>query len=341
MPAPSALSAALLLAAAVSAAPAPRAVPIELPGGKAGIGFDDLLYAPRLKKLLAPGGRTGRIHLVDPKDRSVTPLGGFSARPDYGGGHDDGVTSADECLGFLVAPDRTALTLSLLDPVKGSVVASAPLGASPDYVRCVTSAREAWVSEPDREQIEVFAVSSGAEPALTRAAVIAVPGGPESLVIDAARGKAYTHLWKGKTVAVDLRTRAVGAPWRNGCAGSRGIALDEARGYVFAGCSEGKGTVMDAADGGKLLSSLSAGDGVDVIDYDPVSGHLYLPGARSATMAIVRVGARGTLTLAATVDTALHAHCVASDHRGGVYVCDPDAGRLLFFADAAGRRAIK
>jgi hypothetical protein len=85
----------------------------------------------------------------------------------------------------------------------------------------------------------------------------------ESLVIDATRGRAYTHLWGGATVAIDVHTRAIAETWPNGCASSRGIALDEARGFVFAGCDEGKAVVLDAAQGGRQLSSLSAGAGVD------------------------------------------------------------------------------
>jgi hypothetical protein len=37
---------------------------IDLPAGKPGIGFDDLQYSPRLKKVLAPGGRRGKLYLI-------------------------------------------------------------------------------------------------------------------------------------------------------------------------------------------------------------------------------------------------------------------------------------
>ncbi len=60
------------------------------------------------------------------------------------------------------------------------------------------------------------------------------------MIIDHARGWAYTHLWEGKTVVIDVHTRAIVEQWPNGCSGSRGIALDEKRGFLFAGCAEGK-----------------------------------------------------------------------------------------------------
>jgi hypothetical protein len=94
-------------------------------------------------------------------------------------------------------------------------------------------------------------------------AFIAVSGGPESLVIDKTHERAYTHLWVGKTVAIDTRRHTIVATWANGCTDSRGIALDEKRGFLFAGCSEGKAVVLDVNHDGQQLSSLTYGSGVD------------------------------------------------------------------------------
>jgi hypothetical protein len=71
-------------------------------------------------------------------------------------------------------------------------------------------------------------------------------------------------LWNGKTLAIDLRIRKIVERWSNGCRGSRGIALDEKRGFLFAGCDEGRLSVLDVKTG-KLLSEASFGSGVDVI----------------------------------------------------------------------------
>jgi hypothetical protein len=59
------------------------------------------------------------------------------------------------------------------------------------------------------------------------------------------RERAFTHLWNGKTLAIDLRKRKIVERWSNGCMGSRGIALDENRGFLFAGCDEGRLSVLD------------------------------------------------------------------------------------------------
>jgi DNA-binding beta-propeller fold protein YncE len=305
---------------------------IALPDGAPGIGFDDLRFAPRLRRILVPAGRSGRLDLVAPDNAAVTSIGGFHAQPQFGGGHGSGTTSADEGNGLLFAIDRTDQTLKVVDPAGSGIVASAALGGSPDYVRYVALTNEVWVTEPDSENLEVFTMPASGTSTPAHAAFVSVPGGPESLVIDATRGLAYTHLWSGTSLAIDLRSRAITARWPNGCSGSRGIALDEPRGFLLVGCAEGKATVLDVRSGA-MLGSASSGAGVDVIDYSPSLGHLYLPGATSATMAILGVSTTGALSVLGTVATASGAHCVAADDRGQAYVCDPNTGAILLYAD--------
>jgi hypothetical protein len=201
-------------------------------------------------------------------------------------------------------------------------------------VRFVATRNEVWVTEPGDERIEVFSLGTKKMPAPVHAAFISVHGGPESLVIDGTRGRAYTHMWTGTTLAIDLERRTITDRWPNGCGGSRGIALDERRGQLFAACEEGRAVVLDVANGGRALSSLADGAGVDVIAYDPARAHLYVPGADSATMAVMGVSSSGVLVLRGRVETARGAHCVAADDRGNAWVCDPKAGRLLRVIDA-------
>lgn len=322
---------ALLVAASACAQPFTGET-IAISHDNKGIGFDDLRYSPSLHRVLVPAGRTGAIVLIDPSNGQSTSIGGLATETSYSSGHGEGTTSVDEGEGALFAIDRTTKEVVIIDPVARRVTARAPLGSDPDYVRYVGPARELWVTEPDSERIEIFSISPKRD-ALTRVATIAIPGGPESLVIDAAGGLAFTHLWSGTSVVIDLRSRKIAARWPNRCGGSRGIAYDERSHFLFAGCGEGKAVVMDAAHGGAVLATASAGSGVDIIDYDPVRRHLYLPGARSATLTIFSVGANGTLTALATKATAKGAHCVTTDGKDA-YVCDPDRGRLLVIRDS-------
>ncbi|MDE2223453.1 MAG: hypothetical protein KGK03_10345 [Candidatus Omnitrophica bacterium] len=305
---------------------------IVMPDGQGGIGFDDMGYVPGLRKVLVPGGLTGNLYLIDPGTSGVTMINGFSIDHGYHGGHGQSVTSADEGKGFIFIADRDTRQLHVLDPKTRTTVVSAPLTGQPDYVRFIKTTNEVWVTEPSKEQIEVFKFSPD-KPRLSHEMFITVPGGPESLIEDHSRRLVYTHLWKGATVVIDAPTHALIKKWPNGCAGSRGIALDEKRGFLFAGCEEGKAVVLDLNHNGKELSSFRSGSGVDLISYDPASAHLYLPGAQSATMAILKVSPEGRLSLVKTIKTVKGGHCVASDDRGDVWVCDPYNGRLLLFKD--------
>jgi len=312
-----------------------RFTPVPLPGANGGIGFDDLTFAPRLGRLVAPAGRTGKLDLIDPATREAVAVDGFATTEGHARGHEQGTTSADEGGAFIFAIDRTTKRLDVVDPKQRKIVANAPLGGSPDYVRWVESTREVWVTEPDNDRIEIFAVA-GTPPKPSHAAFIKVDGGPESLVIDNKRQRAFTHLWKASSVAVDLHSRSTIATWHNGCSGSRGIALDESRGFLFAGCSEGKAFTIDVDHDGKPIGSATTGNGVDVIAYSASLKHLYVPGAASATMTILDVKDTGELVTLATLPTAKGAHCVAADDQGGVWVCDPEEGRILYLKDAFG-----
>jgi len=320
-------------ALALGSGPGSEPVRIALPDGGAGIGFDDLRLAPSIPALLVPAGRTGSLDLVNPATGAVTRIEGFSGTEKFAGGHGEGTTSADEGRGYLFATDRTAGEVAVIDSRMGRIVSRARLSAGPDYVRYVTPTGELWVTEPDKERIEVFRLDGNNPPKPVATGVIQVKGGPESLVIDAKRGRAYSHLWEGRTVAIDLRTRTILATWANGCTGSRGIALDEERGFLFAGCAEGRAVTLAVADGRQLSSSASGG-GVDIIDYAPKLRHLYVPGGKSATMGIFGVSKSGELSLLGTVPTAESAHCVAADQSGKAYVCDPKKGELIVVTDS-------
>ncbi len=321
------LAFALAAAACSSGASTAASTAINLPGGAPGIGFDDLRYSERLGAVLVPAGRAGALDLVDAASRKVTAIAGFSAQREYSGGHDDGVTSVDDTGRWLLATDRTSARLQVIDPAKRAIVTGAPLGGHPDYVRWVAPTREAWVTEPDREVIEIFTLAADGTPGAV--ATIAVKGGPESLVVDAVRNRAYTHLWDGATVAIDLRTRALVATWKNGCDSSRGIALDAERGFLFVACKSGKLVLLDLAHDGAVKSEVTPVEGSDVIDYRAELGHVYTSGQVSATMADVGVAADGKMTVLGTAAAAKGSHCVVGDGRGRVYICDPGGGRIL------------
>lgn len=280
------------------------------------------IYSPRLKKVLAPGGRSGKLYLIDPATNAVTAIDGFSSDKTFDGGHDFGITSVADTGSGLAITDRTTTELVFVNDA-GKITSRAKLASGPDYVRWVPATKELWVTEPGADQIEVF---DGAGKSLAK---IAVKGGPESLVI--AGKKAYTHLWKGETVEIDVAARKITATYANGCEGSRGIAVDEAKGFVFAGCADG--TVTSMKDG-KVVGKLKPVDGQDIIAWSPAKRHLYLAGSHSKDLAVVAVGDDGSLKLAGKGKGASGGHCVTTDDAGHAFVCDPGRGRLIANSDS-------
>ncbi len=263
----------------------------------------------------------------------MTTVSGFSTAPHYRGGHDFGATSVDEGRGLLFVTDRTSERLYVVDPARRRSVSFVHLGAHPDYVRWVEATGELWVTEPDASRIEIFTLPDGDAPEPAAVATIAVAGGPESLVIDAPRHRAYTHLWHRSTVAIDLATRSIVATWPNGCEGSRGIALDAEHGLLLAGCSEGKVSALDVAHDGQTVSTLSAAPGQDVIGYAPALGHVYLAGGRCRCLVIVGLSSTGQLTELARLPAPRGTHCVTADDSRHAWVCDPSAGAVTPVAD--------
>jgi len=327
----------LLPALALAAEKPPAATSIAMPGGEGGIGFDDLRYSTTLAKLLVPGGRTGRLYLVDPLSGGIVSIPGFSVVKEFNGGHDDGVTSVAEGGGLLFATDRTSQQLSIIYYPNRTILGHVALSAGPDYVRWVEAAREVWVTEPDSERIEIFHLEQTRPPTLTFAARIAVPGGPESLTMDAARGRAYTHAADGKTAAIDLRSRAVVATFAHGCTEATGLALDAKRGFLFVACEEGAIKTIDVTSG-RTLGTAKVGAGIDIIGYSPELGHVYVPSSETAKLAILGVSKNGELSLLGTVPGTKDSHCVAA--AGKVFFADPALGRLTVVKDpypASGR----
>ena len=324
------LSFALLSGAALAAPRAPISLPI--PGGHAGVDLDDIAFVPALDRIVVPAGQTGSLLLIDPANLATSEITGVTTpAPDGQMPHDAATTSVNYGDGYLFASNHAPTQLVVIDARSGKVVNRTALASGPDYVRYLAAASEVWVTEPHAKQIQVFRFSKKPAPALTAVATIAVPGGPESLVFDPARHRAYANLWGSETVAIDTRSHALVAHWKNSCTGSRGLALDEAHAHLFVGCTEGKVVTLDVAHGGRQIASAPAGAGIDIISYSPALHRLYVPGAKSANLTVFDVAATGTLTPRGTWPAAAHSHCVADDDHGTAFVCDPRGGNVLVY----------
>jgi hypothetical protein len=323
----------LVLTGVVLAGP----VTVAVPGGEGGIGFDDLVFSAPLRRFIIPGGRTGSVFLLDPETRRLDSLGALSKLPTWKGGHGQSATSADAGRGTLFVADRTTKRLFALPADGKGTPAEVPLASGPDYVRWVEPTGEVWVTEPEAEAIEIFRFDPRARPALVQAGRIAVADGPESLVIDAEHGRAFSNTWHDRTLAISLEKRTEAARWNNGCEGARGLDADRARGLLLVGCAEGVATVIDTSGKGRLAGKARVGAGVDIVAYVSSTRRLYVPSGKTATLEAFEVRADGSLRSLWKQAAAAGSHCVAADEQGHVVVCDPRGGRILLFEDITGR----
>jgi DNA-binding beta-propeller fold protein YncE len=295
-----------------------QATAVPIPGGKDGIGFDDLNYSASLHKLLVPAGHTGKLYFIDPSSFAITSIDGFSSLPEFKKGHEKGISSVDEGQGYLFVPDHGTHQLDAVDAKTGAVIATAPMAEDPDFVRFVEANHEIWVTEPDgkdRKLIEVFAFTAGNKPALAHEVDINVADGPESLTIDVNTHKLITQ-------------------WPNGCEKAHGTALDGQGGFLFDACGDGKITVFDLNQNGKQAGTMATGPGVDLIDYNAGLSHLYVLSSKSETLSVLGVSSKGELSLLGVGPSAKRAHCVAGDDNNNIWVCDPSHGQLLRYKDS-------
>jgi hypothetical protein len=168
---------------------------------------------------------------------------------------------------------------------------------------------------------------------------IELTSGPEGLTIDNTRQRAYVHQDVGAITAIDLVSRQTSASWPTDCQSSHGIpALDEARGFLIAGCYSGRATVLDLDDNGRQLDTYQLPDGgATILNYSPSLRHFYMRGDPGSPLAILGVSSRGKLSFLGQLDSVPEpprkGHCITSDDRGNVWVCDWNQGRVRRFAD--------
>src|SRR5205823_2529318 len=98
--------------------------------------------------------------------------------------------------------------------------------------------------------------------------------------------------------------------------------------HFILSCAEGTIAVLDAANGGRVLSSMAKGAGFDVIGYAARLHHVYAAGGACGCLMMFGVSAAGQLSLLGRSSADSSTHCAAADDVGHAWVCDPDHGRL-------------
>lgn len=295
---------------------------LELPSAADEIDFDDIVYSPRLQRVLVPARDSG-LYLVDPDRATATRLEGTGS-----------VASADEGRGLLFLADRTKRTLTIVNPADGRAVSSVATSAAPDYVRYIPATNELWVTEPGASPsgIEIFALTAGPAPQARRVGFLPVPDGPEGFATSPARKTAYTHAG-GDLVVLDLARRAVTARWATGCADTHGFPrVDDRRGLVLASCADDGAVSLLDLDDGRQLGRYAIGGGEALPAYSERTGHFYVRSDPGTTIVTLQPSGDG-LTLVRQVSAPRDGHCLTADDRGHYWTCDAQQGRVLRYDD--------
>jgi DNA-binding beta-propeller fold protein YncE len=150
--------------------------------------------------------------------------------------------------------------------------------------------------------------------------------GPEGAASD-GKGKLFVNN-EGKSTMqeIDTKTWKAVASWPLApCDGPTGIAYDRKANRVFSAC--GKNSVVVDPASGKIVATVTNGDGVDALGYDASEKLFYVPAGRDSNVTIVHEDSPDKYTVVATVTTMRGAKTIAVDPVKHVaYLFQPEYG---------------
>ena len=150
---------------------------------------------------------------------------------------------------------------------------------------------------------------------------------PEGAVPD-GKGRIFVNNESKNTIQViDAKSMKAIASWPLApCDGPTGIAYDHASNRIFAGC--GKTSVVLDGTSGKVVASITNGDGVDALGYDESLKLIYIPGGGgTGTVTVVHQDGPDKYTVVANVPTMRGAKTITVDPIKHVaYLFQPERG---------------
>jgi len=149
---------------------------------------------------------------------------------------------------------------------------------------------------------------------------------PEGAASD-GKGRIFVNNEGTSTMQViDVTTMKVQASWPlTPCEGPTGIAYDRTTNRIFVGC--GKTSVVVDPASGKVVATVTNGDGVDALGWDPVEQLIYIPAGRDSNVTVVHEDSPDKYTVVATVATMRGAKTITVDPVKHVaYLFQPEYG---------------
>lgn len=146
----------------------------------------------------------------------------------------------------------------------------------------------------------------------------------------AANGKGWIYVNNEGTntiQVIDAKTWKSVTSWSIApCESPTGIAYDAPTNRVFSGC--GKTSVVVDGTSGKVVATITNGDGVDALGWDPSQKLIYIPGGGGdGTVTVVHQDSPDKYTVVETVTTFKGAKTIAVDPvRHMAYLFQPERG---------------
>jgi DNA-binding beta-propeller fold protein YncE len=314
--------------------------PINLPGATGTIALDYFAYDRTTGKVWVPASNTGSVDVIDDATDAVSEVTGFATGEIERRGRKItvGPTAASVGDGVIYIGNRGDATLCVIDAKSHALQECLPVSAdkavTPDGVVYVADAREVWLTLRPKagdsaaaKSLEVFDVSDPRH--LKQKTKIPLNGLAEGYAVDNQRGLFYTNIEEaGRTVAIDVRSHKVVAKWNLGSSDLQGLALDNARRFLFVACGDHV-VSLDAGHDGKITDSITTGAGLDNIDYSADAKLLYAAASQAATLTVANVDDYGKFHLKMTVPTVKGARGVIAGRDETAYLIDPNHGCIL------------
>jgi len=313
--------------AQVAAAPSYQ-VMRRFPLGGAG-GWDYLAVDSHARRAYI--ARSDRVMVVDvDSGKLISEMGGIERV--------HGVALATELgRGFISSGGQgkvVAFHLGALKPITDIAA-----GAGPDAIVYDPRWKRVWAFNGGSNSASVLDATS-----LAPVRTIALPGKPEFAVLG-PHGEIYVNLMDKSAIArIDAHTMAITAEWPLApCQSPTGLAIDLAKGRLFAGCGNAVMAILDTATG-KLLATVAIGKHCDGVAFDLASG-VAVSANGEGTLTIVRETHPGEFRAVQTVATRPGARTVAFDEATHSFLLPVGEGRnqagggsfeLLVVGSAAG-----
>jgi DNA-binding beta-propeller fold protein YncE len=305
---------------------------IALPGASpTGVGMDLIAYDRSRHRVWVPAGNTGSVDVVDTADGHVTRLEGFATAEIERNGKKRTVGPSSATVGddYVYVGNRGDSSVCAIEAKSLHKDSCLRLDSPPDALVYVRGTKEVWATTPRRDAIVIIDARKGSPLAVK--AEVRLDGSPEGYAIDDGRGVFYTNLEdKDRTLALDVRSRKVTGNWQSSCGegGPKGLAVDRSMDFVLLACPD-RVKVLDVGHGGKELSTIETGAGVDDIAYLEARHELYVGAAKAAKLTIAILDAKGGLAVEASVPTAPGARNAVVTDEGVAYLTDSPEGKLL------------